>query len=68
MDSSNKTVFPLPVGADITMFISDKKQPVKHSLCRELKYLSKKRKKKGNSQTIRKASTLAHIKYSSEVR
>jgi len=39
MHSSKSTVFPLPVGAETTMFTSDRKQAGKHSLCRELKYL-----------------------------
>lgn len=39
MHSSKSTVFPLPVGAEITIFISDRKQAGKHSLCSELKYL-----------------------------
>lgn len=39
MQSSNSTVLPLPVGAEITMFISELKQTGKHSLCSELKYL-----------------------------
>jgi len=39
IQSSNSTVFPLPVGAEITMFTSEKKHTLKHSLCKELKYL-----------------------------
>ena len=39
MQSSKSTVLPLPVGAEITMFTSERKQAEKHSLCRELKYL-----------------------------
>lgn len=39
MHSSKRTVFPLPVGAEITIFISERKQAEKHSLCNELKYL-----------------------------
>ena len=39
IQSSNSTVFPLPVGAEITMFTSEKKHTSKHSLCKELKYL-----------------------------
>jgi hypothetical protein len=41
MQSSNSTVFPLPVGAEITMFTSEKKHTWKHSLCKELKYLQR---------------------------
>lgn len=37
--NSKSTVFPLPVGAEITMFTSDWKHVEKHSLCSELKYL-----------------------------
>jgi hypothetical protein len=43
MQSSNSTVFPLPVGAEITMFTSEKKHTWKHSLCKELKYLHRNR-------------------------
>lgn len=32
MQSSKSTVLPLPVGAEITMFTSDRKQAEKHSL------------------------------------
>jgi hypothetical protein len=39
MQRSNSTVFPLPVGAEITMFTSERKHTWKHSLCNELKYL-----------------------------
>jgi hypothetical protein len=39
MQSSNSTVLPLPVGAEITMFTSERKHAGKHSLCNELKYL-----------------------------
>lgn len=39
MHSSKRTVFPLPVGAEITIFMSERKQAEKHSLCNELKYL-----------------------------
>lgn len=37
--SSKSTVFPLPVGAEMTMFASEWKQTGKHSLWSELKYL-----------------------------
>ena len=40
MQSSKSTVLPLPVGAEIIMFTSERKQAEKHSLCSELKYLS----------------------------
>lgn len=39
MHNSKRTVFPLPVGAEITIFMSDIKQAEKHSVCNELKYL-----------------------------
>ena len=39
MQSSNSTVLPLPVGAETTMFTSERKHTGKHSLCKELKYL-----------------------------
>ena len=39
IQSSNSTVFPLPVGAEITIFTSEEKHTWKHSLCKELKYL-----------------------------
>lgn len=37
--SSKSTVFPLPVGAEMTIFASEWKQIGKHSLWSELKYL-----------------------------
>lgn len=37
--SSKSTVFPLPVGAEMTIFTSEWKQTGKHSLWSELKYL-----------------------------
>lgn len=40
MLSSKSTVLPLPVGAEITMLISEWKHSGKHSLCNELKYLN----------------------------
>jgi hypothetical protein len=41
MQSSNSTVLPLPVGAETTMFTSERKHTGKHSLCKELKYLQR---------------------------
>jgi hypothetical protein len=49
MQSSNSTVFPLPVGAEITMFTSERKHTWKHSLCKELKYLQSSKKSKSIS-------------------
>lgn len=40
MHNSKSTVLPLPVGAEITMLISEWKHSGKHSLCSELKYLN----------------------------
>lgn len=50
MHSSKSTVFPLPVGAEITMFTSDWKQAGKHSLCSELKYLHREKQYLEHSQ------------------
>lgn len=47
MQSSKSTVLPLPVGAETTMFMSERKQPGKHSLCKELKYLKENAERKG---------------------
>lgn len=44
MQSSNSTVLPLPVGAETTMFTSERKHTEKHSLCKELKYLQSRQK------------------------
>ena len=49
MHSSKSTVFPLPVGAEITIFTSERKQEEKHSLCNELKYLYNKYKLRNNT-------------------